>query len=289
MQGFLVALGKTHHTHTHQTKIISSAALAAAVGGRGTLIDQSKLQLALDAVDAVEDDADTVSKGIGFAGALADDLAGGFVEGVAVVVHGVERDEALDEEVGEFDEDSVLGDADDESVEVFADAVGHELHLLPLDQFALGGVGAALGEAGVFGLMVEFGLGDGARERGVMGFGFRCFLGGSFGGFLRSLRARPERFGVLLDVASDADGDGAFMTLGAFGQDAFEDAMDQEVRKAADGRGEVGITGGGESEVAVIDFRVSRLFERAQHEVADDALLGLAGDFGGELLIHRRG
>ena len=65
--------------------------------------------------------------------------------------------------------------------------------------------------------------------------------------------------------------------------------MDQQVRKAADGRGEVGVAGGGEGKVAVVDLRVARLFERAQHEVAEDALLGLAGDFGGELLVHRGG
>ncbi len=62
--------------------------------------------------------------------------------------------------------------------------------------------------------------------------------------------------------------------------------MDQEVGKAADGRGEVGVTGGGEGKVAFIDLRVARLFERAQHEVAEDALLGLTGDFGSELLVH---
>ncbi len=76
------------------------------------------------------------------------------------------------------------------------------------------------------------------------------------------------------------------MTLGAFGEDALEDAMDEEVGKAADGRGEVGVAGGGEGKVAVVDLGVARLFERAQHEIAEDALLGLASDFGGELLIH---
>jgi hypothetical protein len=36
-------------------------AFAAALGGGGTLLDQGKLQLALDAVNAVEDDSHAVS------------------------------------------------------------------------------------------------------------------------------------------------------------------------------------------------------------------------------------
>ena len=129
----------------------------------------------------------------------------------------------------------------------------------------------------------------GLVERGAMrGCGFADFLSGFLAG--RPLRVdRPEGFGVLLDVASDADGKRALVLLGAGGEDAFEDAVDEQVGIAADGRGEVGVAGGGEGKVAVVDFGIARLLERAQHEVADDALLGLAGDFGGELLVHGRG
>ena len=98
--------------------------------------------------------------------------------------------------------------------------------------------------------------------------------------------ARPEGFGVLLDVASGADGERAFVPLGAVGEDGFEDAVDEQIGIAADGRGEVGVAGGGEGEVAVVDFGVARLLEGAQHEIAENALLGFTGDFGGELLVH---
>ena len=91
---------------------------------------------------------------------------------------------------------------------------------------------------------------------------------------------------MLLDVAADADGERAFVLLGARGENTFEDAVDEQVRIAADGRGEVGIARSGEGEVAIVNFRIARLLERAQHEVADDALLGLAADFSGELLVH---
>jgi hypothetical protein len=43
------------------------------------------------------------------------------------------------------------------------------------------------------------------------------------------------------------------------------------------------------NEVAFVLFAVTRLFERAQHEVGEDAFFGCAGDFGGEPLVHLRG
>ena len=78
------------------------------------------------------------------------------MEEVTVVSQGVERHEAFDEEVGQFHEKAELGYADDESIEVFTDALLHEFHFLPFHQSALGFVGPALGLAGLFGDAVEF-------------------------------------------------------------------------------------------------------------------------------------
>ena len=76
--------------------------------------------------------------------------------GVAIVIKRVERDQTLDEEIGEFHEEAELGYADDEAIEVFSDAALHEFHFLPLHQTALGFIGAALGLAGFVGYGVEF-------------------------------------------------------------------------------------------------------------------------------------
>ena len=54
-------------------------------------------------------------------------------------------------EVVEFDEEAVLGAGENDSGEVFADAILHEADLLPLHEFAFGVVGAALGLAGLGG------------------------------------------------------------------------------------------------------------------------------------------
>ena len=68
----------------------------------------------------------------------------------------------------------------------------------------------------------------------------------------------------------------------------LRDAVHDEVGIAANGRGEVGVGGRGEGEVALVDFGVAGLRERAQHEVAEDALFRLALNARGELLIHAR-
>ena len=81
--------------------------------------------------------------------------------GVAVVAQGVDGHEALDEQVGQLDKEAVLGRVEDKGGKLLADAVLHEANLLPLDQFALGLGGAALGLAGLFGDLGEFGFGDG--------------------------------------------------------------------------------------------------------------------------------
>ncbi len=48
------------------------------------------------------------------------------------------------------------------------------------------------------------------------------------------------------------------------------------------------VAGGGQREVADVQVAIARLLERAQHQIAQDALLGLALDLGDELLIIAR-
>ncbi len=76
---------------------------------------------------------------------------------------------------------------------------------------------------------------------------------------------------------------------GTGGEQSAQEAVDDEVREAADGRGEVGVAGACESEVADVLFAVARLLERPQHEVGEDALFGRADDPRGEALVHLRG
>ncbi len=71
-------------------------------------------------------------------------------------------------------------------------------------------------------------------------------------------------------------------------EQSFRDAVHDEVGIAANGRGEMGVGGRGQGEVAFVDLGVSRLGERAQHEVTEDALFRLAFDARGEFLIHAR-
>ena len=130
-------------------------------GERKLFLDQRELQLAFLGEDAVENHLDAVAGAETAAGALADDLVCVFAPGEAVAAQGVDGDEALDEEIGELDEEAVFGGVEHQGGKLVADAVLHEANLLPLDQLALGLGGAALGLAGFFGDLGEFGLGDG--------------------------------------------------------------------------------------------------------------------------------
>src|SRR2546423_12780371 len=98
-----------------------------AIRSFGLIFQYGELQLAFFRVDAVEDDAHFVADGKLATGALADDLADVLMISVLVARQRVDRDQAFDEEVGQLDEDAVLGGADDEGVEILADALGHEL------------------------------------------------------------------------------------------------------------------------------------------------------------------
>src|SRR6185437_4112258 len=88
----------------------------------GFVGDEGELDFALDVVNAVSEDADTVSDGEDTAGVLADDLAGVLAVGEVVVFQGVNRHQALYEQLGKFDEEAVLHDVDDEAIKVFSQA-----------------------------------------------------------------------------------------------------------------------------------------------------------------------
>src|ERR1019366_4729442 len=106
------------------------------------LLDQRKLNALLPAVDAIHQHTHRITHGVGLAAALPNDLTGVLVILVAVVDQRRERYQPFDEHVDQLHEQPELGDADDQSRELFAHAVCHELHLLPFHQLAFGVVGA---------------------------------------------------------------------------------------------------------------------------------------------------
>ncbi len=136
-------------------------------GLRPGFFQHREVDFLFDGIDPIDDHPQAVADAVDLAGVLSDDLARVFVVGVAVVDERVQRDESFDEKVGEFDEESELGDAGDETVEVFSDAVLHELDLLPFHEFAFGVVGTAFGLAGLFGDFVELFERDRSGERRV--------------------------------------------------------------------------------------------------------------------------
>src|SRR5271154_3597813 len=78
------------------------------------------------------------------------------------------------------------------------------------------------------------------------------------------------------------------MGVGSLGQQRFNDAVNDEVGIAANGRGEVSVAGRGEGNVAFVLLAVAGRLKRAQHQVGEDALFGFTGNFGGKPLVHLR-
>ena len=66
------------------------------------------------------------------------------------------------------------------------------------------------------------------------------------------------------------------MAVDAIREQGLDDAVNDEVGVAANGRGEGGIAGGSEGEMAFVLFAVAGLLERAEHEVGEDAFFGRA-------------
>ncbi len=120
-----------------------------------SFFDDGELEAAFDFIDAIENDAEAIADGVAVPAMITDDLACVFAVSVDIVDQAIERHQAFDEQIGELDEEPELGGVHDHRIEVFADAVLHELYLLPLDELPLGFGGASL--------VVGRFFGDGAR------------------------------------------------------------------------------------------------------------------------------
>ena len=99
--------------------------------GLSFFFENCEVQFSFYRVDSVQEDSEAVSHFVNLARVLAYDFAGVFVVSVAIVDQRVQGDQAFYEQVGEFYEESEFGDAGDQGVEVFADAVLHEFHFFP--------------------------------------------------------------------------------------------------------------------------------------------------------------
>ena len=122
----------------------------------GLFLEQGELDFLFHWIDPVDQHANSLPQAVDLVAALADNFAGIFVIGVTVVGQSIQRHQALHEEVGQLHEESILGHADNQSVEVFADAILHELDLLPFHELAFSFVGATLGLAGFLGDVMQF-------------------------------------------------------------------------------------------------------------------------------------
>src|SRR5215831_186232 len=160
----------------------------------------------------------------------------------------VDGQQTLHKDVEEFDVAAVFLDRSDEAVVLVAEMLLHELCGLPTDEFALSVGGAA--------------------------FGFGSFSGN----FLEMLLAVERR---LANGSLDVGGRLVFGVRDG----PFEDAMNDEVGIAANGRSEVCVLVEAESEVAERIGGVASLFERAKHEVGNDAFFRPPGEFLDQALV----
>ena len=118
------------------------------------------MQAALLREDAIENHLHAIAGAEAAPPALANDLVRVFAPRVAVVAQRVDRNQAFDKQVGEFDEEAVLGGVEHQRGKFLANPVLHEAHLFPLHQLALGFGSAALGLAGFLGDLRQLGFGN---------------------------------------------------------------------------------------------------------------------------------
>jgi hypothetical protein len=244
---------------------------AAALQNRSCPGDEGEFDAAPHGVDALGAHANAVAefpdeRGGGFAAAgAAAARAAGFAHGDDSAI-ALAKDAAgargfferadgkktFDEEIEKLDEASVFLNGNDEAVELVAEPLLHVLRGFPGDEFALGGSGTALG------------------------------LGSFRGNFLEMLLGIERGFGA--DDGLDERGRrGVRMSDGP-----FQDAMDDEIGITANGRSEVGVFVEAERKVAKRIGGVARLLQRTQHEIGENALLGLAGEFLHQALVMLR-
>src|SRR5262245_42646201 len=90
----------------------------------GVIFDDRKLQLAFGCVHAIENHAHPVADRKLAARALPHDLADVLLISVLVSREAVDRNQALDEQLGQLYEQSVFRGADHQRVEILPDALG---------------------------------------------------------------------------------------------------------------------------------------------------------------------
>src|SRR5258708_865580 len=156
-------------------------------GPRFRFIEHRELDFLLHWINAIDKHPDSLPDAVDLARVLADDFARALMVGVTIVGQRIERDQALNEQIAQLDEETELGHAGNEAVEVLAHAVLHELYFLPRHQFALGVISASLGLTGLFGDVVEFLDRDGPAQ------GFERF---AVRGMVTTLRPGRGRFGI---------------------------------------------------------------------------------------------
>src|SRR5690242_7935885 len=148
--------------------------------------------------------------------------------------------------------------------------LGHERDLFQVDQLAFSVLRAALSLRGFNRHRPQLPRADGPWMPSRSRPGGRMISAG--GAWSRSDRGKFSRCMAVLLVVKDL----------------FQDAVYDQVRISPDGRSEVGIGACGQGKVAEVFLRIAGLFERAQHEVGKNALLGLAFDAPGQTLVMPR-
>src|ERR1035441_3016644 len=105
-------------------------------GERSALFHNRELQPAFLCQDAIENHLHTIPCVETAACAFADNFVRVFTPGVAIVTQRVYRHQALNKEIGKFDEESVLGWIQHQACKLLADTVLHESNFLPLHQLS---------------------------------------------------------------------------------------------------------------------------------------------------------
>src|SRR5216684_3592257 len=256
------------------------------------IVEYGELDLLLHRINAVDQHPDAFAHAVSFASALSNNLPRVLVIQVTVVVEGVEWDQPFDEKVGQFDEETKLGNAGNETVEILSHAFLHELDLLPFHEFAFGVVGAALGLAGLLGDVVQLVERDGSAER-VMGFAMSGMIAtlrpwrGGIGVRAGMTCRRATRRGVSI-AWPGSHRYIAFPLFRRIAQHVFQNPVHDEVRIASDRRCKVRVTGRRQREMPQIFFRIPCLLERPKHQVTENAFLRLPRDLLRQFLIHAR-
>src|SRR6185295_4203065 len=106
-------------------------------------LGDGEIQFADGEIDVDDGDFDDIADADFFAGALAADLAGAFIDIPPIIEELFVADETVDQVFADLHEEAEVGDAGDDAGKVFADAFLEQLEDFYLAQFALGIVGAA--------------------------------------------------------------------------------------------------------------------------------------------------